>query len=143
MRQIKILLKYTDISVRKVVNLVTKKNIHAVVRAFSKQYKQASKKAKSELLNRLVKTTGYSRKHLMEILPTPPKVRKRKRRIQKSHYLQILKSLRTLWAVSNYACGKRLKSMIPTLLAALRRHKELHVTKDERLLLLKISASTR
>ncbi len=124
------------------MNFVTKKDVHAVIRAFSKQYKQARKKAKSELLNRLVKTTGYSRKHLMDILPNPPKVRQRKRRIRKSQYLQVLKPLRTLWAVSNYACGKRLKPMISILLAALRRHKELTVTRDERILLLKISAST-
>jgi len=116
---------------------VTKKDIYAVIRAFSKQYKQAKKKDKSELLNRLVRTTGFSRKHLMEILPNPPKVRKRKRRIQNSRYLQILKPLRTLWAVSNYACGKRLKPMILQLLAALRRHKELIVSKDERMLLCK------
>jgi hypothetical protein len=84
---------------------MTKRDIHAVIRAFSKQYKYARKNEKSELLNRLVKTTDYSRKHLMEILPNPPKVRKRKRRIQKSPYLPILKSLRILWAVSNYGAG--------------------------------------
>lgn len=121
---------------------MTKKDVHAVIRAFSKQYNHAKKKEKSELLSRLVKTTGYSRKHLMEILPNPPKVRKRKRRIQKSRYVYILKPLRILWAVSNYACGKRLKPMIVQLLAALRRHKELVVTKDERILLLKISVAT-
>lgn len=58
---------------------MTKKDIHAVVRAFSKQYRHAKKKEKSELLNRIVKTTGYSRKHVMEILPNPPKVGKRKK----------------------------------------------------------------
>lgn len=119
-----------------------KKDVHAVIRAFSKQYKHAKKKGKSELLNRLVKTTGYSRKHLMEVLPNPPKVRKRKKRIQKSRYLQVLKPLRTIWAVSNYACGKRLQPLLFSLIAALRRHKELIVTRDERMLLLRISAST-
>ena len=121
---------------------MTRKDIHAVIRAFSKQYKHAKKKEKSELLNRIVKTTGYSRKHVMEMLPNPPTVRKRKHRIQQSKYLRILKPLRILWAVSNYACGKRLKPLTPALLAALRRHKELIVTKDERLLLLQISAAT-
>lgn len=119
-----------------------KKDAHAVIRAFSKQYKHARKKGKSELLNRLVKTTGYSRKHLMEVLPNPPKVRKRKKRMQKSGYLQVLKPLRILWAVSNYACGKRLKPLLFSLIAALRRHKELIITKDERMLLLRISAAT-
>lgn len=119
-----------------------KKDVHAVIRAFSKQYKHAKKKGKSELLSRLVKTTGYSRKHLMEVLPNPPKVRKRKKRIQKSRYLQVLKPLRMIWAVSNYACGQRLKPIIPSYLAALRRHKELVVLSEERKLLLRISSAT-
>ena len=119
-----------------------KKDVHAVIRAFSKQYKHAKKKGKSELLNRLVKITGYSRKHLMEVLPNPPKVRKRKKRIQKSRYLQVLKLLRILWAVSNYACGQRLKPMIRSYLAALRRHKELVVLSHERKLLLQVSSAT-
>jgi len=94
------------------------------------------------LLSRLVVITGYSRKHLMEILPNSSKVRERKKRIQESQYMQIIKSLRTLWAVSNYACGKRLKPLIPSLIAALRRHKELIVFPEERKLLLQISSAT-
>lgn len=121
---------------------MTKKDKHAVVRAFSRQYKKAGKKEKSELLNDLGETTGYSRKHLMETLSNPPKVRKRKRRVQQSKYLQILKPLRTLWAVANYACGQRLKPMIPSYIAALRRHRELIVASHERELLLKISSAT-
>lgn len=119
-----------------------KKDKYAVIRAFSKQYKNAGKKEKSELLSRIAKTTGYSRKHLMEILLNPPRVRKRKRRVQKSKYLLILKLLRILWAVSNYSCGQRLKPMIPSLIAALRRHKELVVMPFERKLLLQISSAT-
>jgi len=119
-----------------------KRDVHAVARAFAKQYKHAKKKEKSELLHRLVEMTGYSRKHLMEILPNPPKVRKRKKRVQKSKYLQVLKPLRMLWAVSNYACGQRLKPFIPSLIAALKRHKELVVLPEERKLLLQISSAT-
>lgn len=77
-----------------------RKDVHAVVRAFTKQYIHAKKKEKSETLSRLVKTTGYSRKHLMEILPNPPKLRKRKQRIQKSKYLNVLRLLRIIWSDS-------------------------------------------
>jgi hypothetical protein len=112
------------------VNFITKKDKQTVIRAFSKQYKHARKKGKSELLTRLVLTTRYSRKHLMEILLNPLKIKKRKKRIQKSQYTQIIKSLRILWAVSNYACGKRLKPLIYSLIAALRRHNELIVSPE-------------
>jgi hypothetical protein len=124
------------------VILIKKTDKHAVIRAFTKQYKQARKKGKSELLTKLTIITGYSRKYLMEILPNPPGFQKRKRRIQQSKYVPVLKPLRILWAVSNYACGKRLKPLIPSLIAALRRHKELIIVKEERNLLIRVSAST-
>lgn len=50
--------------------------------------------------------------------------------------------LKTLWVISNYACGQRLKPLLPNLIAALRRHHELIVTPVERQLLLKISSAT-
>ncbi|MBI2442556.1 MAG: transposase [Candidatus Levybacteria bacterium] len=112
-----------------------------VVRAFSKEYKRTSKKQKGVLLERLVQTTGYSRKHLMDILSQFPKA-KRIRRKRVSKYLFVIKYLRKLWAISNYACGQRLAPMIPSYLAALRRHKELTVTKEERKLLCSISHAT-
>lgn len=121
---------------------MTKQDKQSVVRAFSKVYIHSRKREKSELLTRLVKTTGYSRKHLMEILHKPPKSHKRKRRSQKSQYLVVIKPLRTIWAVSNYACGQRLAPMIPSYIAALRRHKELNFSKEEKVLLCKISSST-
>jgi len=121
---------------------VIKKDKRIIVRAFTKQYKNARKNEKSELLNKLVLITGYSRKHLMEILPSSLKAKKRKKRVQESCYAIILKPLKILWAVSNYACGQRLKPLILSLIAALRRHNELTVTPAERQLLLKISSAT-
>lgn len=113
----------------------------SVVRAFSKEYRRDKKGDKTLLLTRLVKTTGYSRKHLMEILSHLPAKRRIKRK-RKSPYLPILKPLRKLWAVSNYACGKRLAPMIPIYLSSLERFHELWVTPDERRLLKRIGAAT-
>lgn len=92
-------------------------------------------------LTRLVKTTGYSRKHLMEILANPP-AKRRIRRNRPSVYLPVIKPLRKLWAVSNYACGKRLTPMIPIYLSSLERFHEIAVTPDERRLLKRIGAAT-
>ena len=119
-----------------------RKEIHAVIHAFAKEYKIGGRKKKTLLLNQLEKTTGYYRKHLIEFLANPPQRKKLIKRARKSKYSAVLKELRILWAVSNYACGKRLKPMIPSYLAALRRCKELIVTKENRILLLKISAAT-
>ncbi len=114
---------------------------YTIIRAFTKQYKKASKKIRGNILNQLEETTGYSRNHLGQLLlKVPGKKKIRRNRI--SEYCLIFKPLRMLWAVSNYACGQRLKPMIPSYLAALRRHKELIVTPEERRLLLQISSAT-
>ena len=118
-----------------------KQDKRAVVRAFSKEYKKDRKKGKTLLLTKLSKITGYSRKHLMEILINPPKKR-RIRRHRISRYLAILKPLKKLWAVGNYASGQRLVPMIPIYLDALKRHEKWTVTKEERKLLFSISFST-
>ncbi len=118
-----------------------RKDKSLVVRAFSREYKRARKGEKTLLLNRLTKTTGYSRKHLQEILPNPPRKR-RIRRVRKSPYFSVFKLLKKLWAVSNYSCGTRLVPMIPVYLSSLKRHEKWVVSKEEKALLLAISART-
>lgn len=113
----------------------------SVVRAFSGEYQKNRKREKTTLLNRLTKITGYSRKHLMELLPQPfPK--RHCRRNRPAVYLAVLKPLKKLWAVGNFPCGKRLTPMIPVYLSALKRFNEMLVTKEERKLLTKISPAT-
>jgi hypothetical protein len=119
-----------------------RQEIHTIIRAFSSEYKKAGRKRKTVLLTHLEQTTGYYRKSLIELLADPPKRKRRITRNRVSVYSLIIKPLRTVWATSNYACGQRLKPMIPSYLAALRRHKELIVTREERKLLLKISSAT-
>lgn len=113
----------------------------SVVRAFSKEYRKARKGDKTLLLNKLAKTTGYSRKHLQEILPNPPK-KKHIKRIRISPYLVILRLLKKLWAVSNYSCGTRLVPMIPVYLDSLERHEKWRISRREKKLLCQISPST-
>lgn len=122
---------------------MNKEEKYAIIRAFAREYKKAGKKQKGEILNRVEKLTGYSRKHLMELLSSPPK-RKRKKihRRRLSPYLPILPILKKLWMISNYACGKRLVSAIPVYLEALDRHKEILISDRQRDLLLKISPAT-
>ena len=86
--------------------------------------------------------TGYHRKYLITLLchlpQRPPRIQGRR----PSRYRFALKPLKVLWAVSNYACGKRLVPVIPMYLAALRRTRELIVSREERQLLCSISAAT-
>lgn len=113
----------------------------SVVRVFSREYKRLGKRGKTFLLNRLTKTTGYSRKHLMEILPNPPEKRRIKRH-RVSPYFSVAKLLKKLWAVGNYACGERLAPIIPVYLSALKRHDGWSVSEKEKALLCRISPAT-
>jgi len=112
-----------------------------LVRAFSKQYQKSTKRQRGITLDQLEKTTGYSRKHLGRLLLSPPK-RKKFSRVRPSPYRVILKPLEKLWAVSNYACGKRLVPMIPVYLEALVRFGEIKVSQCEKKLLLSVSVAT-
>lgn len=122
------------------MDLKTKK---AIVRELSREYKKATKKEKGIILDRLVSLVGYHRKHAESVLRSPPaKTRKSIRRKRKSRYSEIFSKLKELWAISNYATGKRLVPAIPLYLDALERHQELMVSDKKRELLLAISPAT-
>ena len=119
-----------------------KQDKQTVIRSFAKEYKNAGKKQKTFLLTQLEAVTGYHRKYLTGIIAHPQRRKKKIRRERLSQYYEVLKPLRILWATSNYACGQRLKPIIPSYIAALRRHKELLVSPEEKKLLLQISSAT-
>lgn len=113
-----------------------------VVRAFSAAYRRSRKKDKGKLLARISEATGYSRKHLMEILVKPPKSKRIIYRPRLSGYLLVIEKLKKIWVISNYACGKRLAPIIPVYLDRLTAFKELTLTEKEKMLLLAISPAT-
>ena len=120
---------------------MNRKDARIVIRSFVLKYASAKKKEKGSILSHLEFVTGYHRKRIIHILTHSLRRRKIKRH-RPSSYLPVLKQLKILWAVSNYSCGQRLKPMIPLYLSALKRHKELLVTAEEKTMLLKISSAT-
>lgn len=120
---------------------MTKTEKAALIRAFSQAYKKAGKLKKGLLLTQVAEATGYHRKYLGRMLTSPPSKRRIKR-LRFSPYLPVLDKLKKLWAVSNFACGKRLVPMIPVYLDSLTRHKELKATGWQHKLLLAVSPAT-
>lgn len=115
----------------------------AIIREFSEKYKKATKKEKGVILDEIVSLTGYHRKYTMDMLSCfPMGYRKPITRERKSGYTRILPLLKKLWAITNFACGKRLVPVIPLYLDALERHQELIVSDEKRKLLLAISPAT-
>jgi len=109
---------------------------------FSGKYRRSGKKDKGNLLSQVSEITGYSRKHLMEILAKPPKKKRVIYRPRLSNYLPVVKKLKEIWVTSNYACGKRLIPIVPVYLDRLTAFKELTLTKREKKLLLAMSPAT-
>ena len=120
------------------MDLKTRKTI---VNRLSQEYKRARKKQKGVILDELIRLTDYNRSYARRILRRPPNLKKHPR-VKGSSYSSIFSKLRSLWAISHFACGQRLGPLIPVYLDSLTRHGELKVTAFEKKLLLKISSAT-
>jgi hypothetical protein len=127
-----------------------------VTKATAGQYRGASKKEKSKILDQFIGTTGYSRwyarlvlRHEGRRLQTDQQTivvverksrtkRKRARRYDERVQTALVK----LWRIMDYICGKRLQPMLPELLPVLERYNEFGCDRETRAKLLRISAAS-
>src|SRR5262245_32617884 len=114
-----------------------------VVSAVADRYRSAGRREKGGILDELTAVTGWHRKHAVRALrgrPSTPAAEPvpRKRR----YHAAIRDAVTALWEASDRVCGKRLKVMIPALLPALERHGRLTLSRNERALVLSVSAGT-
>jgi len=113
-----------------------------IIKHYRKPYEKASKAEKTRILDNIIEATGYSRKHAIALLTGPAKLKKKLRRARPSRYAHLFEKLVFIWAASNLLCGKRLKPFLPQLVASLKRHKEIKLSKEDEALILTVSAST-
>ena len=124
------------------INTETRREL---VKALQDRYKSASLLDKQRILDEFVALTGYHRKHAIRVLgsassidaeqaATPPR-----KRIYGEAVGEVLGML---WEAADRVCGKRLKPLLPTLVAALERHGHLTLDPVVRERLLAASAAT-
>jgi hypothetical protein len=113
-----------------------------IIRRFRKPYGRANKSEKTRILNLIIESTGYSRKHAIALLTNPVSPKNKPKRTRSSRYAHLRETLIRIWAASNYLCGKRLKPFLPELVKSLKRHKEIKLSKDDEALILTASAAT-
>jgi hypothetical protein len=118
------------------------KERYAYINVLIKQYRRASKKDRSKILDELVKNTGYNRDFGALLLRTNAQLKKNRKRNKPSQYFKIIELLKELWVVSNFLCAKRIQPFLPELLQVLEEKGELRVTGEQRGLLRKISSAT-
>jgi hypothetical protein len=113
-----------------------------LIASYRKRYRKSSKKEKSLIISAIIDATGYCRKYVIRAMNADVRVPKKITRVRPSRYGHLYKTLKLVWAASNFLCGKRLKPFLPELVKSLKRHKEIKLSKDDEALILTASAAT-
>src|SRR5947209_1011063 len=107
------------------------------------RYPQAAKQDKTTILNEFIAVTGCHRKHGIRLLTGAPRARNDTAKPSRRLYDEAVReALIVLWEAADRICGKRLKAVLPGLIAALERHGHLNLDAEVRQRLLAVSAAT-
>jgi hypothetical protein len=91
--------------------------------AIRSRYSAASGKAKRRILDEFIAASGYHEKSAIRVLNEVPAGKERQTRKRPSLYDEATRAaLIVLWEASDRVCGKRLKALLPILLAAMERN---------------------
>ena len=117
-----------------------------VIKRYSAKYKKSSKKEKGKILDGVCLATGLSRDRAKKLLcgrikkVQAPSSKKRGRKTKYDDSFRI--ALEKIWALMDFACGRRIAAGIKDMLDALLRFGEVNFDKDTLEKLLKISHAT-
>lgn len=111
--------------------------------ALVSRYGQAGRLDKGRILTEFVRVTGYHRKHAARLLRGGSRADRSAPRPRRRLYDDAVReALIVLWEASDRICGKRLKPLIPMLVAAMERHGHLALDPVVRERLEAMSAAT-
>lgn len=114
-----------------------------LIRAIGERYRASRRVEKKQILDEFVAVTGFHRKHAIRVIRTSALRAAPTRRPRPRLYdAAVRDALVVLWEASDRVCGKRLRPLLPTLVAALERHGHLQLADSVRTKLLEASAST-
>ena len=118
-----------------------------VVKDYSKRYRKARKKEKSEILEEFTRVTKYNRSYASFLLRGALKKRKatspsKKKGRKKKYDRKVFVKLVEIWEIMDFPCGKRLEAVIEEVIDNLVRNGHLTLAEETKKKLLSISAST-
>ena len=122
---------------------MTRCSIVEYAEAVRGRYFRAAKKAKTEMLNEFVATTGMHRKAGIRLLNRRSTSSGSKRRGRPRLYRhEAMAALKVAWEASDCLCSKRLQPFLPELVGILKRYGELTMTGETEAQLCQMSPST-
>jgi len=122
---------------------VTRRSITEYAEAVRGRYYRASKKAKTEMLNEFVATTGMHRKAVIRLLNRRGRPAGKKRSGRPRLYgLEAVAALKVAWEATDRLCSRRFHPFLPELVGILKRTGELSVTEQAEGQLYRMSPST-
>lgn len=105
--------------------------VSELVATLRPRYLRAGRSEKKRILDELVATTEYHRKHAITLLRGRPKRGNPRRPALKRKYQgPVVVVLARLWRVANGICAKRLMPVLGEYVEALERHGELRLDGD-------------
>jgi len=114
-----------------------------MINAIRPRYLKATKTGKEQILDELIATTGYHRKHAIRVLkhsPKPKGLQKPGRR--KVYQGEVVQALEKIWGIYGRICSKRLHPFLPEGIGILERCGELSLAAETKALLLRMSRAT-
>jgi hypothetical protein len=122
---------------------ISKPAKHELLRVLHERYLHASKADRSKILDEFVALTHCHRKHAIRLITKDQSVIPEASPLARRIYSQAVReALVVLWEAADRICGKRLKAVLPDLIAAMERHGHLAVEPSIRQHLLTISPAT-
>lgn len=135
---------------------LTMKEKKSVVKEIASRYQKAKKKLKGVILNEFEALTGYVRCYASYILRNHGRKvsvnnntvmigdvsKKHKRQRQKVYDQKVFISLKRIWQIMDYICGKRLAPVLKEIIFKLEQYKEITIGRETKEKLLRISPAT-
>jgi len=120
-----------------------RRSITEYAEAVRGRYFRASKKAKTEMLNEFVATTGMHRKAVIRLLNRRNRSPGKKRGGRPRLYgLEVMAVLKVAWEAADRLCSKRFHPFLRELVGILKKKGELSLTEETETQLCRMSAST-
>jgi hypothetical protein len=122
---------------------ISKQTKSELLELLRQRYQRAAKPDKTKILDEFVAVAGCHRKHAIRLLTAnDPLVADIPVVARRTYDEAVRAALIVLWEAADRICGKRLKAVLPGLVAALERHGHLNLDPVVRQRILAVSAAT-